>query len=125
VWPAAYSNVIGVASTNNSDIRSLFSNFGAEVSLAAPGEALITTYPSTNFGFKQHYAEVWGTSFSAPLVAGTAALLVDINNHINGPQARSIFSKSAAPVGNQGLGAGELDAYQAANNALKDKKGGN
>ena len=69
VWPAAYSTVIGVASTNNSQIRSLFSNFGnALVSLAAPGEGVITTYP------KQHYAQVWGTSFSTPMVSGTAAL---------------------------------------------------
>jgi subtilisin family serine protease len=123
VWPAAGANVIGVGSTNNSDIRSLFSNYGSEVSLAAPGEAVITTYPSANLGLTQHYAEVWGTSFSAPLVAGTAALLVDVGKNINGPQAKSVFSKSSVPLGNQGLGAGELDAYQAASTALKNKKG--
>jgi hypothetical protein len=120
VWPAAYNNVIGVGSTNNSDIRSLFSNFGTDSSLAAPGEALITTYPSSNFGLTQHYAEVWGTSFSAPLVTGTAALLVDIDSHMNGPQARNVFAKTSVPIG-QGLGAGELDAYQAAQYAKKNK----
>jgi subtilisin family serine protease len=121
VWPAAYSNVIGVGSTNDSDIRSLFSNYGVDSTLAAPGEALITTYPSSNFGLQQHYAEVWGTSFSAPLVSGTAALLVDIDSHINGPKAQNIFKQSSAPIGNQGLGDGELDAYQAAQTAKKDK----
>jgi len=120
VWPAAYNNVIGVGSTNNSDIRSLFSNFGVDSSLAAPGEALITTYPSSNFGLKQHYAEVWGTSFSAPLVTGTAALLVDIDSHMNGPQAKNVFAKTSVSIG-QGLGAGELDAYQAAQYAKKNK----
>ena len=46
VWPAAYSDVIGVAATNNQKIRSLFSNFGNSlVSVAAPGEGVITTYP--------------------------------------------------------------------------------
>jgi subtilisin family serine protease len=119
VWPAAYSNVIGVGSTNDSDVRSLFSNYGSEVSLAAPGEALITTYPSTNAGLTQHYAEVWGTSFSSPLVAGTAALLVDIDSHMNGAQARNVFGQSSTPIGNQGLGAGELDAYQAVLNASR------
>jgi subtilisin family serine protease len=123
VWPAAYQNVIGVGSTNNSNIRSLFSNFGTDASLGAPGEALITTYPSTqtNFGWKQHYAEVWGTSFSSPLVAGTAALLVDIDNHMNGVKARNIFKQSSTPIGNQGLGDGELDAYHAAQTAKKNK----
>lgn len=118
VWPAAYSNVIGVGSTNNSDIRSLFSNYGSDSTLAAPGEALITTYPSSNG--KQHYAEVWGTSFSAPLVSGTAALLVTIDNHINGPKADSLFKQSSDAIGNQGLGYGALDVYQAVQAAKKN-----
>jgi subtilisin family serine protease len=122
VWPAAYNSVIGVGSTNNSDVRSLFSNYGSDVSLAAPGEALITTYPSSNFGLKQHYAEVWGTSFSTPLVTGTVALLVDINGHLNESQAENNFSKTAVNIGNQGLGAGELDAYQSCKYASKNGK---
>jgi subtilisin family serine protease len=121
VWPAAFQNVIGVGSTNDSDVRSLFSNYGSNVSLAAPGEAVITTYPSTKGGLKQHYAEVWGTSFSAPLVSGTAALLVDLNDSINGEQAARIFSRSSVSIGNQGLGAGELNAYQAALQAKTNK----
>jgi subtilisin family serine protease len=121
VWPAAYSNVIGVGSTNNSLTLSLFSNYGPMVSLAAPGEALITTYPSSDAGLKQHFAEVWGTSFSTPLVAGTAALLADINSRINEDQASIVFSQSSAPIGNQGLGFGELNAYQAAVYASKKK----
>jgi subtilisin family serine protease len=121
VWPAAYSNVIGVGSTNNLFTRSLFSNYGSVVSLAAPGEALITTYPSSNFGLKQHFAEVWGTSFSTPLVAGTAALLAGINSRINESQASQLFSQSSAPIGNQGLGFGELNVYQAVVDASKKK----
>ena len=45
-YPAAYNNVIGVASTSNEDVRSSFSNYGSNlVWLAAPGEGIITTYP--------------------------------------------------------------------------------
>jgi len=70
VYPAALKNVIDVASTSNYDVPSTFSNYGAPpVWLAAPGEGVMTTYP---FGT---YAAGWGTSFSAPYVSGTVALL--------------------------------------------------
>jgi subtilisin family serine protease len=106
VWPASYDNVIGVGSTNNSFIRSLFSNFGSPlVSLAAPGEADVTVYPGN------HYAQVWGTSFSSPLVAGGAALLVDVDDNTNESKAASALAH-AKFIG-QELGAGELDLYQA------------
>ena len=71
VYPAALKSVIDVASTSNTDLPSTFSNYGAPpVWLAAPGEGVMTTYP---FGT---YAAGWGTSFSAPLVAGTTAMMI-------------------------------------------------
>lgn len=75
VYPAALGNVAGVGSTTLNDARSAFSNYGADlVTVAAPGEALVTTYPG------KHYAQVWGTSFSSALVSGGAALLVGAVN---------------------------------------------
>lgn len=108
VYPAGYhSSVMGVASTNNQDIRSSFSNYGNTlVTVAAPGEGVVTLYPGNN------YAEGWGTSFSAPLVAGGAALLVQLGgSQLNEAQAAQAISQ-AIPTG-QGLGAGELDLLQA------------
>jgi hypothetical protein len=105
VYPAAYNQVIGVGSTNNSDVRSSFSNYGSVVTLAAPGEGIITPYP------QGRYAAGWGTSFSAPMAAGGAALLLQLNSTISPSTAKQSLS-NAVPVG-QSLGAGRLDLVKA------------
>ena len=106
VYPAAWSNVIGVASTSNDDRRSTFSNYGSPlVSLAAPGEAVITTYPFRT------YAAAWGTSFSTPFVSGTLALLLDVRSDLTFTQAVSVLGE-AVPLGPE-LGRGRLDVSRA------------
>jgi subtilisin family serine protease len=106
VYPAALDDVMGVASTGYTDQRSSFSNYGSSlVWVAAPGEAIISTYP---FGT---YAASWGTSFSAPFVSGVAALLLDIQSDCSQKQAASAIS-NARKLGPE-LGYGRLDVYQA------------
>jgi subtilisin family serine protease len=107
VYPAGYSNVIGVASTANDDTLSSFSNYGQPpVWLGAPGEGIVTTYP---YGT---YAAGWGTSFSAPFVSGAAALLRNIDASLNQSSAAQAFTNSTyiSPP----LGYGRLDIHQAA-----------
>ena len=78
---------MGVASTNNQDQRSSFSNYGNQIVwVAAPGEGVITTYP---FGL---YAAGWGTSFSSPMVSGTASLLLNLQTKANQNQAAWAFT---------------------------------
>jgi subtilisin family serine protease len=73
VYPASYGTVMGVASTTNWDTLSSFSNYGAAVAwIAAPGEAIVSTYPMGT------YAAAWGTSFSTPFATGAAALLAEM-----------------------------------------------
>ena len=86
VYPAANRGVIGVGSTSAQDKRSSFSNYDtSSVRMAAPGEALITTYPGNN------YAGVWGTSFSSALTSGAAALVVQVNPRVKASKLPDAF----------------------------------
>jgi subtilisin family serine protease len=105
VYPAAYGNVIGVGAVNQQSQISSFSNHGSDiVSLAAPGEALITTYPGN------HYAAAWGTSFSSALVAGTTADLLSAIDQNLSPLMRTGDLQRAVSHANLCGNAGSLGA---------------
>ena len=105
VYPAGLPNVMGVASTNDSDQRSSFSNYGDQVVwVAAPGENIVTTYP---FGT---YSATSGTSFTSPMVAGTAALLLNLQSGWNQSTAAAAIAH-ANWIG-PNMGNGELDVFQ-------------
>jgi subtilisin family serine protease len=104
VYPAALQHVMGVASTNNQDQRSTFSNYGNQVVwVAAPGEAIVTTYP---FGT---YAAGWGTSFSSPFVAGTSSLI--LNMQPGDSQSQAAWAVAHAKWIGSNMGNGRLDVY--------------
>jgi subtilisin family serine protease len=106
VYPAGFDNTMGVASTNLLDGRSIFSNYGDSlVWVAAPGEEIVSTYPSNS------YATGFGTSFSAPFVSGAVALVLDLRPG-DGQSAAAKAISNAQPVG-PGLGYGRLDIYRA------------
>ncbi len=107
VYPAGLSNVMGIASTTDNEALSSFSNYGQPpVWVGAPGEAIVTTYP---FGT---YAAGWGTSFSAPWVSGTAALMRSLHSGLNQSSAAKAISNAENMPG-WACGYGELDIYQA------------
>ena len=70
--PANCKNVITVAATNPTGQRTTFSNFGSNVTIAAPGQAIRTT---TVGG----YTNASGTSFATPIVSGIVSLMLSAN----------------------------------------------
>ncbi|MHC4973720.1 MAG: S8 family peptidase [Planctomycetota bacterium] len=77
IFPARFSDVIGVAAVDGTGVVPDFSNVGSMVNLVAPGVDLIGAYPMTES--PDGTAHWSGTSFSAPLVAGSAALVIAVS----------------------------------------------
>ncbi|MYV38647.1 type VII secretion-associated serine protease mycosin [Streptomyces sp. SID1328] len=68
-YPAAFPGVLAVASSDRNNERAPFSQAGSFVGVAAPGVDILSTVPGGGQCTDN------GTSFSAPFVAGVAALL--------------------------------------------------
>lgn len=70
-YPAAYEGVVAVGASDRNNERAFFSQSGKFVDIAAPGVGMVSTVP------KGGQCSADGTSFSAPYVAGVAALMAE------------------------------------------------
>ena len=110
-YPAKYPSVLAVSATNSDDRLASFSNQGAEVAVAAPGEQITSLFPGGAAGTSS------GTSFSAPHVSGTLALILSANPGLSPSEAIDRLKESSVDLGERGLdfhfGAGLINAGQA------------
>lgn len=112
-YPAAYNNVIAVASSASNDTKSNFSNFGTWIDITAPGSQIRSLEPFNTYSTKS------GTSMASPLVAGLLGLMKSVNPMLTRDQLISCLYSSADNINqqNQGyigqLGAGRINALQA------------
>ncbi|MCD9016080.1 S8 family serine peptidase [Parachryseolinea silvisoli] len=114
VYPASYDNVLSVAALRENNVIAY--TYNKAIDLSAPGIAIRTT------DFGGGYTTIDGSSFSAPMTCGAAALVASIFPEYNGPQLgeqlRVTADKSLYTVGvnaearyKDRLGMGSLDIY--------------
>lgn len=107
MYPAAYPQVVAVGATDLDDRMAWFSDHGPWLDLVAPGVDIASTVPGG-------YAIGAGTSFSAPLVAGAAALVLGKHPRWSVEKLRSALLAGAADAGPVGpdpfTGLGVVDA---------------
>ncbi|MGW4500265.1 type VII secretion-associated serine protease mycosin, partial [Micromonospora sp. NPDC004336] len=108
-YPAAYDGVLGVGAIGADGARAPFSQTGAYVDLVAPGSDVLMAAP----GQGHHRAE--GTSYAAPFVSATAALLRQYRPELTAAEVarRIVATADPAPGRGGGYGAGVLNPYRA------------
>lgn len=118
VYPAnaGTPNMITVAASNASDIKPSWSNYGkAKVSLASPGDAIMSTLPGDKYG------NLSGTSMATPLVAGMVAFLKAQDPTLTGAEVRSLLQTTGAKVQIETACNCRVDALAAVDTLLSKK----
>lgn len=119
VYPSSYNNVYRVASSNSSDTKSSFSDYGSDVDFAAPGSSIYSTVQNSQYG------SMSGTSMACPVAAGAAGLVQAYFNYSNAFQIGEKLKQTCDPMSNSSqytsglLGKGRIDCHNALTQSAK------
>ncbi len=132
--PAGESGVLTVAATDLENRRTVFSNWGPQVDVAAPGIEILSLrarrtdtmrdIPEVEYvnranyvGQDKRYYRASGTSFSAPMVTGVASLLLSKSPELSSDDVKRLLLHSARDIETPGVdqysGYGLVDARAA------------
>ena len=112
-YPAAYDDVLAVASVGEDDVKSFTTNFGDRVDVSAPGEDILST------ALGGSYTTSSGTSIAAPFSAGVAGLVISENPAWSASLVRQQIIQTSDNVNTKNpgyggkLGSGRINATQA------------
>jgi subtilisin family serine protease len=112
-YPASDAGAISVAATDGTGDKASYSNYNGMVDISAPGDNVASAYPGGV------YATASGTSMSAPLVSGTAALMLERSPDMTPQSIHDRVVNAAAPLSLSNpvydgkMGGGELDVNAA------------
>ncbi len=91
-FPCSYPGIICVAANGIDNQLTSFSNFGGHIDIAAPGEEILSTYPTyqtpMNFSIAG-YESLNGTSQAAPFVSAAVAVLKGVYPKIDENEVRA------------------------------------
>lgn len=136
VYPASYPEVIGVGGTQKDGKRwccvtldgvTYGSNYGSDVDLSAPATGIVSTtwdpsQPTRHDLYSEDSPLSAGTSFSAPMISGVAALVISKYGTMDIQKMRRILYGAVNNLGDagkddtvndEGLGYGRVDAFKA------------
>jgi subtilisin family serine protease len=109
-------SVLTVSAIGSDEVVPSWSNRGLPIDFAAPGNGIYSTVSGGQ------YNVVSGTSFSAPCVAGVAALVISVNPNLRALEIESILKRAVDDLGTPGwdelYGYGLINAQKAVNLAL-------
>jgi subtilisin family serine protease len=111
-YPACYKNAFSVGMTRSNDKAYVMSNWGYVCDVYAPGVSVYTTEAGNK------YKKATGTSFSSPITAGVAALLLSYRPTYSAKQLWHQIRSSSDNVVNpadRGRYFGRVNAYNALN----------
>jgi hypothetical protein len=121
-YPASYPGVLSVGASGQTDLKWSGSTFGPRIDLIAPGENVRSTWPFNG------YDNSSGTSFSAPLAAGAAALVkskfptynaLQLAERLKVTADTSIYQLPGNAAWLHLMGAGRLNIFRALNDPEK------
>ncbi|GAA3527055.1 hypothetical protein GCM10022419_002280 [Nonomuraea rosea] len=107
-YPAAYEGVLAVGAVNQSGALTDFSNAKTPVAVLGPGQDITSTWPG-----RAYNTDLDGTSYAAPYVAGTAALVRARFPTLDQAQVRQRIIATADGATGTGKGAGMVNPMQA------------
>lgn len=119
--PASCDGVIAVAALRHVGTKTHYSSLGPQVAISAPGGNCVNAtgsclYPiltAANSGIQNpvsaadggsSYRIVWGTSFAAPMVSGTVALMFAVRPELTPDAVKRVLVRSARPFPTSGAG---------------------
>lgn len=101
VYPAAFPEPIAIGAVSSNLQRAAFSNVGAYVDLAAPGDSILSTYGTS----RTAYAYASGTSMATPYASAAAALVLAADSSLTASEVRSRLESTARDLGPAGTDA--------------------
>ena len=100
---SAIDDVIGVGSTDEENLRAIYSSFGEGLDIVAPGGytlGITTTHENNQYITAESQQPFMGTSASTPIVSSLVCLMLEANPNLTRKEIQDILSLGSDKIGN-------------------------